>query len=290
MTHIGFMQFSDRKNTGIRFNLDNNYDATTISKKFENMPWHAGRKTLTHLALDIVAQKVFTKKGGDRPDVPDLLIVLTDGKSNYPDKTRKNAQKLKNMGVRIIAIGAVHDLQNDVKNREIWQELQDIASSPKDVKMIDFANLVTVVSEIVCKVCPPCNCPSNTEKKSAQVKPGETKAFVSWLEPKPSCLTNSSENMRSTSRWFSVGEHTLTYKYTPKTGKQQLECHVKITVTGEFCGERVYEPTSQICCCGQVHKRKTINHKCCGKRYINHSKKICCQGQKLVDRPGSCPN
>ena len=79
--------------------------------------------------------------------------MLTDGKSNYPDKTRKNAQKLKNMGVRIIAIGAVHDLQNDVKNREIWQELQDIASSPKDVKMIDFANLVTVVSEIVCKVC-----------------------------------------------------------------------------------------------------------------------------------------
>jgi hypothetical protein len=58
MTHIGFLQFSDRKNTGIRFNLDNNYDATTISNKFKNMPWHAGRRTLTHLALDIVAQKV----------------------------------------------------------------------------------------------------------------------------------------------------------------------------------------------------------------------------------------
>ena len=54
-------------------------------------------------------------------------------------KLEKNAQKLKTMGVRIIAIGAVHDLQNDVNNREIWQELQDIASSQADVKMIDFA-------------------------------------------------------------------------------------------------------------------------------------------------------
>jgi hypothetical protein len=78
-----------------------------------------------------------------------------------------------------------------------------------------------------------CNCPSNTERKRAQVKPGGTKAFVSWLEPKPSCPTNSSaDNLPSTSGWFSVGEHTLTYKYTPKTGKQQLECHVNITVTG----------------------------------------------------------
>lgn len=43
-----------------------------------------------------------------------------------------------------------------------------------------------------------CNCPSNTEKKSAQVKPGETKAFVSWLEHKPSCPINySAGNPRS---------------------------------------------------------------------------------------------
>ena len=58
MTRVGFLQFSDERNTAIRFNLNNNLDAETIRKKFENMPYFGGRKTLTGMGLRLVADQV----------------------------------------------------------------------------------------------------------------------------------------------------------------------------------------------------------------------------------------
>ena len=58
MTRVGFLQFSDEENTGIRFNLDNNFDRETIRQKFLKMKYNAGLKTLTGLALQMVADKV----------------------------------------------------------------------------------------------------------------------------------------------------------------------------------------------------------------------------------------
>lgn len=58
MTRIGLLQFSDETNTKIRFNLDNNLTSQETIKKFENLAWFGGRKTLTHLALKMVADQV----------------------------------------------------------------------------------------------------------------------------------------------------------------------------------------------------------------------------------------
>ncbi len=58
MTRVGFLQFSDEKNTKIRFNLDNKFDAETVRQKFVNMKYHGGRKTLTDLALKMVVEQV----------------------------------------------------------------------------------------------------------------------------------------------------------------------------------------------------------------------------------------
>jgi hypothetical protein len=79
--------------------------------------------------------------------------VFTDGRSTFPVKTNESAWNLKKKGVRIIAIGAVKDLKNVEKKLKIEKELENIASSPKDVKMIDFANLETLIGEIAYKVC-----------------------------------------------------------------------------------------------------------------------------------------
>ncbi len=96
-------------------------------------------------------KQVFTKTGGDRPDVADVVVVLTDGKSRFPKRTIKQAQRLKDMGVRIIAIGAGYNLRR--VREKLRRELLNIASSPDDMKMVDFANLENIVFEIVNKVC-----------------------------------------------------------------------------------------------------------------------------------------
>lgn len=58
MTRIGLLQFSDKENTGIRFNLDNKFDADAIRQKVDNLKYNGGPKTLTDLALRMVAEQV----------------------------------------------------------------------------------------------------------------------------------------------------------------------------------------------------------------------------------------
>ena len=80
--------------------------------------------------------------------------MLTDGQSRFPKKTAEQASRLKAMGVRIIAIGAGHDLlKKRRRTRKLEEELLSIASSPEDMKMVDFANLENIVIDIVDRVC-----------------------------------------------------------------------------------------------------------------------------------------
>ncbi len=79
--------------------------------------------------------------------------MLTDGESKNPNKTKENAQILKDMGVRIIAVGVGKNMQNGEMAAKVEKELENIASSPEDRKVIDFAKLDTIVGEIVNKVC-----------------------------------------------------------------------------------------------------------------------------------------
>ena len=58
MTRIGFLQFSDEVNTAIRFNLDNNLDPKATCRAFVKMVYHAGIRTRTDLALEMVVDQV----------------------------------------------------------------------------------------------------------------------------------------------------------------------------------------------------------------------------------------
>lgn len=50
-----------------------------MDKKFERIARKWG--TRIDMAEKIARDQLFTPGGGDRPDVPNLLIILTDGKS-----------------------------------------------------------------------------------------------------------------------------------------------------------------------------------------------------------------
>ena len=84
------------------------------------------------------------------------MVVLTDGQSRHPAKTIEQANRLKAMGVRIIAIGAGDDLTGNVlssRKEKLKKELLAIASSPDDMKMVNIKELEKIVFEIVNKVC-----------------------------------------------------------------------------------------------------------------------------------------
>jgi hypothetical protein len=60
---------------------------------------------------------------------------------------RKHADKLKQRGVHIIGIAA------GSKRREFKDQVEEIASSPEDVFMVEFDQLQDVIYTLVNKVC-----------------------------------------------------------------------------------------------------------------------------------------
>nr|QTJ24581.1 astacin [Perinereis aibuhitensis] len=61
--------------------------------------------TNTHLAIDLATTQMFTPNKGDRPQNPNVLVVLTDGQSTERNLTMKAATEAKNAGIKIIAVG-----------------------------------------------------------------------------------------------------------------------------------------------------------------------------------------
>ena len=63
--------------------------------------------TFTGEALEKVLQKLMPKM---RKDIPRLLFLVTDGKPNGEVSTRKMAQKIRSLGVKIFAVGIGNDV------------------------------------------------------------------------------------------------------------------------------------------------------------------------------------
>lgn len=102
--------------------------------------------TYTNKALQLAREQMFTAAKGSRPDVPKIVIVLTDGQSTNGLETANQARLLKNSGVLVLSIG----IGNGVNK----QELQTIASLPQDVfQVTNFDVLDTIQKQVTNKTC-----------------------------------------------------------------------------------------------------------------------------------------
>ncbi|XP_064602245.1 collagen alpha-6(VI) chain-like [Liolophura sinensis] len=124
----------------VEFNLNQFSTKEEVLQAFDHVQdIHQG--TATHRALKYAREISFTAENGDRPDIPNVAILLTDGQSTHPDKTATEQALLKAAGVRVFAIGIG------------WvdeAELRLIASDPVDkyfhyVK--DFSGLDEILAE-----------------------------------------------------------------------------------------------------------------------------------------------
>lgn len=104
--------------------------------------------TFTHKALQAVREEMFLPDKGDRPDVPNIVIVLTDGRSRKPEETVKEAAMLRENGTLMFAI-AVGQWRSDT-------ELQVLASKPAPqykFTVETFDGLETIRSSLSEKTC-----------------------------------------------------------------------------------------------------------------------------------------
>lgn len=85
-THVGLISFNDNAELLFDFKDDRYHTEDQLRKAIKKIPLKLEYQTRTDLALTLAKEKLFSDKGGDRPNVPNALIIFTDGKSTGKPK------------------------------------------------------------------------------------------------------------------------------------------------------------------------------------------------------------
>ena len=85
-THAGVITYSKKATLLSTLADANKHNNRAFHNYILAIPVSLGRRTFTDKALKLAAQRFFTEKEGDRPKFPNVLILLTDGKTNADSK------------------------------------------------------------------------------------------------------------------------------------------------------------------------------------------------------------
>lgn len=108
----------------------------------------SGGSTNTAAALTTLRTDVFTSGRGDRSNSPNIAVVVTDGASNDPAATLREAALARAQGITLLAVGVgpwVDPL-----------ELSAIASQPTDRNVFystQFSSLDSITDSLVQAMC-----------------------------------------------------------------------------------------------------------------------------------------
>ena len=143
-TRIGIVTFSTE--TEIIFHLDEHTTSRDVLNALNLR--YTGGKTNTAEALRVARTEMFTNANGDRSDKPNIIILLTDGKSNNRDVTLLEALECRKDGIHIVSIG--------VGSSVGMSELQGITTDPDSMNLHlvqDFHALRGILPDLLTGIC-----------------------------------------------------------------------------------------------------------------------------------------
>ncbi|XP_064611810.1 uncharacterized protein LOC135475797 [Liolophura sinensis] len=144
-THVGVMTFDDSPN--LVFHLGTHKTQSSVIAAIDKMKFGYGA-TDTGKALKYLKEEMFTKPNGDRPHVPNVAVVLTDGFSKDAYATQYYANESKKLGISIFAVGVGPSVDPG--------ELKSLSSSPADQYAFiihSFSDLDKVGDQLVNTTC-----------------------------------------------------------------------------------------------------------------------------------------
>lgn len=131
----------------LQFNLNEHQDKLSLFRAIDNIPYRYGG-AYTASALYTMRTKMFRPNRGDRRDVQNVAILITDGASTIrPRRTMAEARRIKGAGIHIYAIGV---------GLTDTTELDAIASRPLDENRFvvdNFADLRNFRSDVFAVLC-----------------------------------------------------------------------------------------------------------------------------------------
>ena len=99
-------------------------------------------------ALSLLLSDVFVAENGDREEVPNFCIIVTDGMPTDEDEALAAAQLVLDANVTVFAVGVGDDIDESI--------LRAMASDPKDRNVFTVANYTTLVeaqSQFLTETC-----------------------------------------------------------------------------------------------------------------------------------------
>jgi len=104
--------------------------------------------TNTSSALNVMRTVVFKEEAGDRPDVNNVGIVITDGQSDDRQATTLEAMAAKDAGIRMFAIGLTNEIDATELKRIASEPLSDHYFNRTSIDLVQ-----TVTSQLLWSVC-----------------------------------------------------------------------------------------------------------------------------------------
>ncbi|XP_061491910.1 von Willebrand factor A domain-containing protein 2 isoform X4 [Rhineura floridana] len=183
---VGAMQFSNTLH--LEFPLDAYFTKWEIKDKLKKIVFKGGRTETGH-ALKYILQKGFC--GGRNSSVPQILLILTDGRSQ--DNVAIPAKQLKERGIAVFAVGVSFPR---------WEELRALASEPTEWHMLfaedtdDASNglYTTLTDAAVCSAAfPGCRAESHPCKRKTLERVKElVGTFFCWKGSKSTNAVHTS--------------------------------------------------------------------------------------------------
>ena len=144
-TRVGVIGYSTQASVifDFQFSADNNI--LLLKETIDNIP-NAEGGAKTERALQLTLTDLFSAKGGSRPEVAKILIVITHGRSDNALGVARASMALKEKHVTIMAVGIGEEV--DI------EELFLMASTTEDVILVStFSALKSRVGRVRNKVC-----------------------------------------------------------------------------------------------------------------------------------------
>ncbi|KAK3741107.1 hypothetical protein QZH41_013934 [Actinostola sp. cb2023] len=146
-TRIGIIVYNQEPHLQVTFNQTAVHTLGDVIESIRSMPYLRGG-TRTDKALHAAAVELYTQQGGDRDEVANVLLVVTDGRTSHLSQPYVDALKpLKDRKVHVIAVGVGQGVNKS--------ELLQIAMGRQDhvVTVADYKDLYGKLSDIVDNVC-----------------------------------------------------------------------------------------------------------------------------------------
>ncbi len=146
-SHVGVVLFSDNAEVRVKFSEKN--DAALFNETVDQLPLF-GRTTRIDKALQVAHSTLFRPENGMRIDVPQVLIVLTDGAQTNAIDAVPPSQAIApfhESGVKVVVVGVGSGVKRDELNSMVRSE-DDLYLAKNFDQLIsgDFIDNITAAS------------------------------------------------------------------------------------------------------------------------------------------------